>query len=273
LAHHLGGSGLSEQRDAEQVAQVVAIARGVFGEYLLGAYLHGSAVLGGMLPTSDVDVLAVIGRATNAEDRAALIQRIMPISGPPVAESRWRPVELTVVRQADVKPWRYPPRMQFMYGEWLKADYKRGELGPEPGPNPDLTTLLRLVLLGNYPLWGPRPAALLDAIPDADFRHGLVDGLADWTGEDQVENDTRNMLLALARTWQTLATGQIARKDAAASWAAERLPPPEAAILRRAGAQYLAGTHGEEEWPERLTDVRAAAAMMLSEIKEAARER
>ena len=64
LAHDLGGGGLSEQRDAEQIAQVVAIAREVFGASLLGAYLHGSSVLGGMLRTSDVDVLAVIDRTT-----------------------------------------------------------------------------------------------------------------------------------------------------------------------------------------------------------------
>jgi streptomycin 3"-adenylyltransferase len=99
----------------------------------------------------------------------------------------------------------------------------------------------------------------------------LVDGLAEWTGEDKVQTDTRNMLLALARTWQTLATGEIARKDAAATWAAGRLPRAEAEVVRRAGEQYLAGSHGEDTWPASARQVRAAMAAMLSMIDEASR--
>ena len=156
LAHDLGGGGLSEQRDAEQIAQVVAIAREVFGASLLGAYLHGSAVLGGMLPTSDVDVLAVIDRATTLAERRELVQRLMPISMPSRNYST-RPVELTVVNASDVRPWRYPPRMEFQYGEWLRDEYERDDLGAEPGPNPDLGALLAVVMLGNHPLVGPPP--------------------------------------------------------------------------------------------------------------------
>ena len=44
--------------------EVIAIVRDVLGEALIGAYLHGSAVLGGLRPTSDIDVLAVIDRPT-----------------------------------------------------------------------------------------------------------------------------------------------------------------------------------------------------------------
>jgi len=247
---------------------MVAIARDVFGEALLGAYMHGSSVLGGMLPTSDVDVLAVINRPTTVEERRALVQRLMPISMPSRDYST-RPVELTVVNLSDVRPWRYPPRMEFQYGEWLRDEYQRDELGAEPGPNPDLGALLAVVMLGNDPLFGPPPGELLEPVPEADLRRALVDGLTEWIGEDKVRTDTRNMLLALARTWQTLATGQISRKDVAAEWAAKRLPPDQAQVVRQAGAQYLAGTHGEDTWPVRLNEVRATAATMLSEIRQA----
>lgn len=239
---------------------------------MLGAYLHGSAVLGGTLPTSDVDVLAVIDRATTLAERRELVQRLMPISMPSRNYST-RPVELTVVNASDVRPWRYPPRMEFQYGEWLRDEYERGELGAEPGPNPDLGALLAVVMLGNHPLSGPPPGELLEPVPAADLRRALVDGLTEWTGQDKVETDTRNMLLALARTWQTLASGEISRKDVAAGWAAERLPADEAAVVRRAGDQYLAGTHGEDVWRGSLGAVRTAAATMLAEIREAARER
>jgi streptomycin 3"-adenylyltransferase len=238
---------------------------------MLGAYLHGSAVLGGMLPTSDVDVLAVIDRPTTPEERLELVRRLMPISLPSRAHST-RPIELTVVNQSDVRPWRYPPRMEFQYGEWLRDEYERGEVA-QPAPSADLAALLAVVMLGNRPLVGPPPAQVLEPVPREDLRRALVDGLAEWTSEDKFKTDTRNMLLALARTWQTLATGEIARKDAAARWAAERLLAVEAEVVRRAGDQYLAGTHGEDSWPASVDAVRATAARMLSEIETAATER
>lgn len=225
-----------------------------------------------MLPTSDVDVLAVTDRPTTVGERRELVQRLMPISMPSRDYST-RPVELTVVNLSDVRPWRYPPRMEFQYGEWLRDEYERGGLGAKPGPNPDLGALLAVVMLGNHPLFGPAPGELLEPVPAADLRRALVDGLNEWTGQDKIETDTRNMLLALARTWQTLATGEISRKDVAANWAAQRLPADEAALVRRAGDQYLAGTHGEDKWPASLDAVRAAAARMLAEIEVAATER
>jgi hypothetical protein len=47
-----------------------------------------------------------------------------------------------------------------------------------------------------------------------------------------LESDTRNVLLTLARMWTTVATGRIVSKDAAAAWALERLPPSARARSR-----------------------------------------
>jgi streptomycin 3"-adenylyltransferase len=42
------------------------------GPELLGMYLHGSAVLGGLAPASDLDVLAVTRRSLDEQQRRAL---------------------------------------------------------------------------------------------------------------------------------------------------------------------------------------------------------
>jgi streptomycin 3"-adenylyltransferase len=65
---------------------------------------------------------------------------------------------------------------------------------------------------------------MLDVIP------GLLDDL---------ETDTRNVILTLARIWTTLATGDIRPKDAAADWVTKRLPENLRAVLARARAIYL----------------------------------
>ncbi|WP_344835368.1 aminoglycoside adenylyltransferase domain-containing protein [Nonomuraea dietziae] len=207
------------------------------------AYLHGSAVLGGLRPWSDVDVLVVVRRPPTPDERRALVRELLEISGERARRGPARPVELTIVVQSEVRPWRYPPTCAFLYGEWLRDDYERGEV-PSPSPSPDLAPLITMVLLGNAPLSGPPPAEVLDPIPPGDLVRGIVAGMPALL--EELESDTRNVLLTLARIWTTVATGVIRSKDAAADWALARLPAehrprarPRAGRLPRSRARAL----------------------------------
>jgi streptomycin 3"-adenylyltransferase len=43
--------------EVNQVQEIVRLAGGVLGRDVIGTYLHGSSVLGGLEPAGDVDVL------------------------------------------------------------------------------------------------------------------------------------------------------------------------------------------------------------------------
>ena len=60
---------------------IVRMVIEVFGIDVLGAYLHGSAVLGGLRPTSDLDILVVLERRTTATERRALVEGLLDVSG------------------------------------------------------------------------------------------------------------------------------------------------------------------------------------------------
>ncbi|MFJ8465387.1 aminoglycoside adenylyltransferase family protein [Streptomyces swartbergensis] len=214
---------------------LVQLLRTTLGDTLLGIYLHGSATLGGLRPHSDIDVLAVVRDRTTHAQRRSLVEELLKMSG---VDGR-RHVELTVVVQDDVRPWRYPPACDFLYGDWLREDYERGAT-PGPEPSPDLAPLLTMVLRADAPLLGPPPADLLDPVPHEDLRRAIVAGVPELM--DELDTDTRNVLLTLARIWTTLATGTIRSKDAAAEWALDRLPAEHRPVLARARAVYL----GEE---------------------------
>jgi predicted nucleotidyltransferase len=47
-----------------QIAQVLALVGEVLRPDLVGAYVYGSSVLGGLRPHSDLDILVVAGRPT-----------------------------------------------------------------------------------------------------------------------------------------------------------------------------------------------------------------
>jgi streptomycin 3"-adenylyltransferase len=153
-----------------------------------------------------------------------------------------------------------------LYGEWLRDTYELGG-APQPEPAPDLSILITMVLQGNAVLVGPPPAQLLDPVPHDDLIRGAVAGIPHLLSD--LESDTRNVLLTLARIWMTLETGQIQSKDAAAAWALERLPPEHQPVLDRARAMYLDGTD-EESWQD-LTAVRAYAGHVVQAIRKSAR--
>ncbi len=254
--------------DADQrlADDVVAIARDVLGDALVGAYLHGSAVLGGLRPSSDLDVLAVIARPTSDEERRAIVARLLEISGRRANRGPARPVELTIVRASELRPWHFPPTVDLLYGEWLRDDFERGVV-PAPAPMPDLGPEIALTLQGDVALFGRRPAEVMDTVPPADLRRAIVAGVPSLLAD--LESDTRNVLLTFARIWFTLATGIIGSKDQAAAWALERLPAARREVLTRARDLYLEGA--DHDWGPVMAAVVAHADVVVAEIEQLSR--
>jgi predicted nucleotidyltransferase len=250
--------------DAAQLARVVDLARDVLGAHLAAAYLFGSAVLGGLRPDSDLDVLVLTRRPTTSAEKRALVERLLAVSGRQTATGRWRRVELTLVVESELTPWRFPPRFDFQYGDWLRNEFERGSLEPWPtAENGDLATLLTMVRRYGEPLVGPPAEDVVPPVPEADLRVAMVRDLE--TLLEDLEPDTRNVLLTLARVWCTLATGEIRTKDEAAAWALERLPEAHRPALAHARACYLGAE--DDRWEELRHDVRPLAEWMVAEIR------
>jgi streptomycin 3"-adenylyltransferase len=229
-----------------QVGEVVRLVDQVLGPDHIGSYPHGSSVLGHLRPASDIDILTVSARSLHAAQRRALVVGLLPLSG---STAGMRPVELTVVVQQDVRPWRYPPRCDFLYGEWLRGRYLAGET-PEPEPMPGLALEISVALRGHEPLHGPPVTHVLDPVPPADVVRASVEGIPSLLAD--LSEDTRNVVLTLARVWVTLATGEILSKDAAASWALQRLPAEHRPVLAHARQLYLETSYVDERWSEEL---------------------
>lgn len=86
---------------------------------------------------------------------------------------------------------------------------------------------------------GPSAMDLFDPVPWTDLVRSLRDTVAQWNEPQDWARDERNVVLALARIWYTATTGEIASKDAAASWLLDRLQEPWRAVLSKARAAYL----------------------------------
>lgn len=258
------GGSKSDSLDDQLVAVVAAVRQTLRGS-AEGIYLYGSAVSGGLKPASDIDVLVVARRRLRESERRQLVDRLTPLSSQRKRPAAWRPVELTVVSLADVRPWRYPARMELQAGEWMRADIDAGIL-PKPRVNPDLAVLLEQVRRNGRAVLGPESSEFIDEVPHRELVAAMIDSLPTLLGD--LEEDTANVLLTLARMWRTTTTNEFGPKDVAALWASARLPVALAVPLAKARDVYLG--LAIDDWPDRRAADQVSKAL-AGEIGAAAR--
>lgn len=230
---------------------------------MVGAYLHGSAVLGGLRADSDLDMLAVSRRETTRAEKQEIASGLLAVSAHRSGDDALRPIELTIVTTSEVRPWRYPPRRDFQYGEWLRERFERGD--PDlfrPTIDPDVAILVTMARLADVTLTGSAAGTTFDEVPRRDLVEALVAGIPGLI--DDIDWDTRNVVLTLTRVWNTVVTGEIRPKDAAAEWALDRLSPEHRPVLVRAREGYL---RGNESWEDLRAQVLPFARAVVAEIE------
>jgi|SRR5690554_145134 Predicted nucleotidyltransferases len=220
----------------DEAKRAQSVVEGVLGDSIIGIYLFGSAVVGGLKRDSDVDILVAVSDPPTFEQRKALVSQLMSVSGAIGNPQAIRPLELTVMTVSDVVPWQFPPRAEFVYGEWLREEFEAGNV-PEPIRDPDLAVVLKKVIDNSLPLYGSSAEKVFEPVPMTDIRRAIRDSLPGLLAE--AAGDERNVVLTLSRMWLTAATGNIAPKDAAAEWAEKQVPPQHKMLLKYAREGYL----------------------------------
>lgn len=245
-------------REAKDAFDIIARE---LGESVIGVYLFGSALVGGLRPNSDVDVLAIVSQPPEEPTRRRLVEALMRVSGSPADDGSPRPLEATLLCHQALVPWQYPPRSELVYGEWLRDEFEQGRI-PPAATDPDLAVVLTTARRCSLALYGPELAALIAPIPEADLRRAMIDSLPGLV--EGLQGDARNVLLTLARIWMTLETGEMAPKDVAATWVLARVPTEHQATMALARRGYLEG--GGDDWAQREPEVQALAGFLRRAI-------
>ena len=229
----------------EQLGRLVAGLEDIFGETLVGVYLHGSKALGCFGPRSDLDVVVAIRQPSSANARRRLGALCLALS-----QRRGRPappylVELDVVVGPALRPWRYPPPLDFHYSESLRGAFERGD--PKPwrvDESTDLAASLTILRAAGIVLTGEEIDCVFPPVPLEDYRAAIA-GDRDWC-LDNLETFKLHVVLSLPRVWASLTNDGIYSKASAAEWALTRLPASMRPVLEHALAVYRG--QAEESW-------------------------
>ncbi|MFH1643812.1 MAG: aminoglycoside adenylyltransferase family protein [bacterium] len=244
----------------KQILKCLNLVKEIFGQDLLGIYIYGSSILGGLQKYSDIDLLVVSNRATTREEKAKLATALLKISGI-YMKSKKLPVEMTIVEKSEINPWHYPPRFDFQYGDWLRKQFEHGNIEPWPSKEmPDLALLFTQILLASNTLFGADPDKLCCNVPYKDLMAAIIEALPNLMLD--LDSDVRNVLLTLARIWSTVETDMIRSKSAAADWVINHLPEKYRPVMERAKAIYKGKE--KEHWDDIQELIKPCADFMLS---------
>jgi streptomycin 3"-adenylyltransferase len=117
--------------------------------------------------------------------------------------------------------------------------------------------------------FGPPPAEVVEPVPPDDLVRAVVAGVPGLLGD--LEDDTRNVLLTLARILVTVETGAIVAKDEAAERVLPRLGARQRAVLERARDAYHGPDYGS--FDDIQADVRPCADALIRAVDEAVASR
>lgn len=248
----------------QQLDDSLTLLTKIFGSNLASVYLYGSSVVGGLQKYSDIDLFVITHRITKQEEKAALVDGLLPISGLYMKGSKL-PLEMTIVAKHMVNPWHYPPHFDFQYGEWLRDSFEKGILQPwSTQKMPDLAVIVTQILLKSRTLYGLEPAQLLAPVPWQDFMKAMSGDLNRLSAD--LKDDTRNVLLTCARILSTVKTSAIRSKPAAADWVMHDLPEIYHPVIKRAKA-ICTGSENEY-WDDIRTLLKPCAEYMIGKIHE-----
>lgn len=248
----------------QQLNECLDVLTKILGADLLGVYLYGSFLVGGLQKYSDIDLFVVTNRATTSEEKIELTTHLLQISGIYMKSTK-PPIEMTLVEKVAINPWHYPPLFDFQYGEWLRQSFEMGNFEPWSSREmTDLALIITQVLLKSHTLFGSKPEQLLAPVPYRDFIKAMLHDLDRLSAD--LEHDTRNVLLTFARIWSTLETNEIRSKPDAADWVIKRLPKMYQPVMNR--AKSICVGLEDEYWDDIHVSVKSCADFMLSRIND-----
>lgn len=219
----------------KQVDETILLLKNLFSDEILGIYLYGSATLGILQPNSDLDILVIMKREVSMVERRILTDSLSIISGK-VGCIEKRPLEITIINYRDISPLKFPPKCEYMYGEWLREDIDAGKI-IQASYEPDIILLLWQVYNSSITLNGKEPSRLIPVISITEVKKAMKYSLSSLI--KNFENDERNVLLTLARMWYTLETEKLTTKDIAAEWVLKKIPLKFRKIIENLKNEYL----------------------------------
>jgi streptomycin 3"-adenylyltransferase len=146
-------------------------------------------------------------------------------------------------------------KLDFLCGEWLRDEFAAGNVEPAARAHADLAIVLAQAREASQTLRGDPAAKTLPVVTREQLGQAMTHEIQDLKAD--IDTDTANVLLTLARIGYTLTTGRFVPKDQAAEWLIRRDPSNDWPALAKARDVYIGAQ--EDEWSALLEQAKIEA--------------
>lgn len=187
----------------------------IISNKILGIYLHGSYVLGGLKKKSDLDFLVVVNDGLDEIEVTKIIHSMFELSGELGSNKRY--IELSILNTENLGNKDYPNRIEFIYGEWLRESFQNN-IKQENQFDPEYIIMIFQALEHNKKIYGSSDLnELIPNIPYLAVLEAMYDITQSLEFENQIE-DITNTILMLCRMIYTCRNQTTTSKDAAGNY-------------------------------------------------------
>lgn len=216
-----------EQKDRECVMlyqnilnEIVDQSKQIFGEELIGIYLHGSMAMGCFNPDkSDIDLIIVIRDSISDTQKLQFMNRIVDINK--IAPSKG--IELSIVKKKYCKQFVYPTPFELHFSnahlQWFQenpADYIRKMNGEDK----DLAAHFKIIKSYGMVLYGEEINDIFGDVPRNDYIDSIWNDIEG--AREDILNDPVYIILNLCRVAAFLKNDLVLSKKQGGEWAAEK---------------------------------------------------
>ena len=196
--------------------------REIFGENLVGVYLHGSLAMGCFNPEkSDIDLLAVTEAPADREQKRRLLALCVALN----EEAPPKGLEMSLVRHADclrpVHPIPFDLHFSPAHLDWYRRDVE-DYLDKMHGSDPDLAAHFTITRARGVCVWGAPIAEVFGEVPRRAYLDSILSDIE--SAEEDVCEDPVYVTLNLCRVCAFAEEGLIQSKREGGEWALESVP-------------------------------------------------
>jgi streptomycin 3"-adenylyltransferase len=218
---------------------VVSVAAALEPNGFVGAYLHGSFAMGSFYrPKSDIDILVVVERDLDPQQRERLAQQLCDLSD---ARPTVGGLEVSVVHAADTRHFRQPLQYEVHYSLMWHARIRAGTVDfAATHPDPEIAPYCHVIRTRGACLRGRAISEVFGPIPVEAVRGSILDDFAWIIDGDHIVEAPFYGVLNVCRVLRLEAEGwdQVVSKDEGGMWALARLPEVYQPLIAQALTCY-----------------------------------
>ena len=213
------------------------MSRNVFGENLLGIYLHGSLAMNCFNPQkSDIDLILVVRDTVSFDDKLRFTNELLALDDAAPEKG----FELSIVKKEFCQPFTYPTPFEYHFSHGHKDAFLNditGYIEKMQGVDKDLGAHFTIINQFGIPLYGPPVREVFAPVPKKDYFDSI------WYDVEHAKEDILDspmyIVLNLCRVLGYARDGLVLSKKTGGEWGAEHVPQPFGALVQHALQCYL----------------------------------